>query len=129
MEGKHVYSTQPVYSFSGKAKEPKSCTEVPGPGNYNHSTMFENVQKGYSFGGGKPRVRNESVKQPVGPGLYKVEQNSIEIKPKAPAFGFGSQKRTKDLTDSPLGPGSYEAKTSFEEALVKREFKQTSQRP
>ena len=72
---------------------------------------------------------NSPKAQVPGPGEYSVDKNSIEIKPKAPSFGFGTQKKSKDLSDSPLGPGSYETKTSFENALAKREFKQTSARP
>lgn len=123
-----LYSTQPVYSFSGKNKDPKNWTEVPGPGNYQHSTQFEKA-KGYSFGGGPPRNKRGSFnKGSPGPGEYTVEKNSIEVKQKAPSFGFGSQKRTKDLTDTPLGPGSYKTNSSFDNALVKRDFKQTARR-
>ena len=84
---------------------------------------------GFSFGGGPPKDNNSPKGKAPGPGEYSVDKNSIEIKPKAPAFGFGTQKKSKDLGENPLGPGSYEAKTSFENALQKREFKQTSTRP
>ena len=44
METKLLFSSQPVYSFSGKTKEPKGLTDVPGPGNYKkinkHITIF-----------------------------------------------------------------------------------------
>ena len=36
-----LYSTQPVYSFSGKNKDPKNWTEIPGPGNYNWFIFFK----------------------------------------------------------------------------------------
>jgi hypothetical protein len=62
--------------------------------------------------------------------LKRINLNKLTLflAKKAPSYGFGSGQRESKRYDSPLGPGSYEAKTSFDKALVKREFKQTAQR-
>ena len=52
----------------------------------------------------------------------------LSIVQKSPAFGFGSSKRSKGLNKDNIGPGSYEMRSSFDKALQKREFKQTSRR-
>jgi hypothetical protein len=125
-----AYPAQPVYSFPGKSKDPKNCTDVPGPGNYSPPTMFQTVQKGYSFGGGDSRAKRLSIrKASPGPGQYTID-GRIKLLKNAPAFGFGSDKRDKNnIADDPLGPGSYRSKSSFDKAMQRKSFKLTSQRP
>eukprot|EP00343_Euplotes_focardii_P011624 CAMPEP_0205832248 /NCGR_PEP_ID=MMETSP0206-20130828/46445_1 /ASSEMBLY_ACC=CAM_ASM_000279 /TAXON_ID=36767 /ORGANISM="Euplotes focardii, Strain TN1" /LENGTH=548 /DNA_ID=CAMNT_0053137607 /DNA_START=25 /DNA_END=1671 /DNA_ORIENTATION=+ len=119
------YKSQPVYSFPGKAKDKSPGTKVPGPGNYDSSTTF-NRTGGFSFGGGTQNPRKNNKEYSPGPGQYSGDKEGVDRQ--APAFGFGSSKRSTKQSKETVGPGSYKARSSFDKALVKRQFRLTSKR-
>lgn len=82
--------------------------EVPGPGNYENLTDFQenlNKKKGPSMGQKYEGLKQDKI---VGPGAYHPTVNSS--KKNASEIRFGSEERGRSKLEGVPGPGTYDSK-------------------
>jgi hypothetical protein len=82
---------------------------LPGPGSYEHGTMFDGDEraKGMSMVPRRPDSALTQASKSPGPGAYEP---SLSNKNQAPAYRMGSAQRDSPSKNGAPGPGNYEPK-------------------
>lgn len=79
-----------------------------GPGTYNRTSSFDNLQGGFTIG----KKYTEKQSYSPGPGEYNPEKADGVTKPKSACINvYKKSGKSKSIEFSHLGPGSYEVGT------------------